>query len=214
MVSNTKMVNRKSKQSPLRQSAQNSNVECSPYSFSKKGLPIMNSNDPSEMSVRLFNAPSQQIQKVSYQNLHSRNNNGVTKQANTVQHVQNRVFVEQNQNVRQYEEPVGYARIDLMNNHTQESESDTIPLDHLNSKLSRIENAVNFFYDKMHHNYSNCMNEVGTLKDYIEHKTEKKANSRMNSAYGNSAILQTPIGSKLKDLNISSKKNTPLITDG
>lgn len=174
----------------------------------------MNSNDPSEMSVRLFNAPSQQIQKVSYQNLHSRNNNGVTKQANTVQHVQNRVFVEQNQNVRQYEEPVGYARIDLMNNHTQESESDTIPLDHLNSKLSRIENAVNFFYDKMHHNYSNCMNEVGTLKDYIEHKTEKKANSRMNSAYGNSAILQTPIGSKLKDLNISSKKNTPLITDG
>lgn len=113
-------------------------------------------------------------------------------------------------------EPVGYAKIDLVHENIQDSDSDGIPLEHLNSKLSRIENAVHFFYEKMNDNYTHCINEVGNLKDYIELKSERKAQSRMNSIYSNqTSALKTPIqGNKLRDFNASSKKNTPMLTDG
>lgn len=99
-----------------------------------------------------------------------------------------------------------------MRKQLNESDSDSLPYDHLNSKIQGIEKAVNFFYEKMKDNYDICMNEVGTLKDYIELKSEKKANSRMNSAYSNHAsALKTPVqGNRLRNLNISSK-NTPFV---
>lgn len=108
--------------------------------------------------------------------------------------------------------PVGYARIDLMNDKNEESESDSIPYDHLNSKLSRIEDCVNFFYEKWLKNYTHCINEVGSIKDYIEVRSERKCNSRMNSAYSNQAsALKTPIqNNKFMEFHMSSKKKNPL----
>ncbi|CAI2370615.1 unnamed protein product [Moneuplotes crassus] len=108
--------------------------------------------------------------------------------------------------------PIGYAQIDLMNEQNQESDTDSLPYDQLNSKLSRIEDAVNFFYEKMSDNYAHCINEVGTIKDYIELKSEKKSNSRMNSIYSNrGSAMKTPItANKLMEFHMSSKKKNPL----
>lgn len=117
--------------------------------------------------------------------------------------------------MQQYEgenNPVGYAEINLMQEQNEESDSDSVPYDHLNSKLSRIEDAVHFFYEKMSDNYTHCINEVGNIKDYIELKSEKKSNSRMNSIYSNKGnALKTPITSnKLMEFHLSSKKKNPL----
>lgn len=115
------------------------------------------------------------------------------------------------------DEPVTYAKINLMNYQAQaqaqESDSDSIPYDQLNSKLSRIENAVHYFYEKMHDNYNHCINEVGNLKDYIELKSEKKANSRVHSVYSNyPSAMKTPVQNN--KFNMSSVKNTPVLNDG
>jgi hypothetical protein len=146
-----------------------------------------------------------QSRRMSAQQLKSKSNFASQKQRKVVHEVLND-YEDCHEN-----EPVGYAKIDLMNNHHVESDTESIPYDQLNSKLSRIEDAVHFFYEKMNDNYTNCMHQVGNIKDFIEQKSEKKANSRMQSAYSNQAsALKTPIQyNKFMDFNASSKKNTP-----
>lgn len=194
------------------------------------------SKGQTETSVRLFGkqqSPRNYQNQNGYNTKVSQNNplKDITKMDNSniksrkmsAQQVKSRSnFAHQNQkraareDLNNYEdchenEPVGYAKIDLMNDQYAESDSDGIPYDQLNSKLSRIEDAVHFFYEKMNDNYSNCMNQVGNIKDFIELKSEKKANSRMQSVYSNQAsALKTPIQyNKYMEFNASSRKNTP-----
>lgn len=179
-------------------SQDDNNSKGSPYSFVNKKRSknnIHHVKESSEMSVRLFKDITHKV--------HS-NNPKCEKRVRSKRPID-------------YEnEHVGYAKIDLVHENVQDSDSDSIPLEHLNSKLSRIENAVHFFYERMNDNYTHCINEVGNLKDYIELKSERKAQSRMNSIYSNhTSALKTPIqGNKLRDFNVSSKKNTPMLTDG
>lgn len=177
----------------VKSSVESKNSKCSPYSFSKwenKKQKIWKEgfqNNPSEISVRLFKDITYKVQPENKAKLReyitssSRNLKEYPRQANTAREFTKKVYLWDNSNELDSwieNEPVGYAQIDLMNDQVQESDSDSLPLEHLNSKLSNIEKAVQFFYTKMHSNYNKCMNEVGTLKDYIEQKTEKKSYSK------------------------------------
>lgn len=218
----------------------NSRYSQSPTSrHSKRSKKLPPVHDSTEQSVRLFNDITHKVHpdnpkegrplKDNYNSVPVHNDRSKmplkesakkkqTRRGRRMQQEQNKVVFCENLNELEDEaenEPVGYARIDLLNEQAQESEDDSIPYDHLNSKLNRIENAVHFFYEKMHNNYSNCINEVGTLKDYIELKSEQKSKSRMNSVHNFGSALKTPVQrNKYCEFNMSSAKNTPLINDG
>ena len=224
--------------SPLNK--RNSKYSQSPTS-NKNNTSVNWINEPSEISVRLFKDITYKMhpentgiivpKKVSPYQQHKptqKDSQKTKKQKNVknyqikknVQVPQTKVVFWENLNDLNdwYEnEPIGYARINLMNYQPEESDSDSIPFDKINSKLSRIEDAVQFFYEKMNDNYTHCMNEVGTLKDYIEFKSEKKAkNHRVQSIYSNhTSALKTPVqNNKFYEVNMSSRKNTPMINDG
>ena len=224
--------------SPLNK--KNSKYSQSPIS-NKNNNSVNGVNEPSEISVRLFkdithkmhptNTVADAEKKVSPYQQHkpAPKESHKTKKSKNVKNYnmkktgkvpQTKIVFWENLNDLNdwYEnEPIGYARINLMNYQPEESDNDSIPFDKINSKLSKIENAVQFFYEKMSDNYHHWMNEVGTLKDYIEFKSEKKAkNSRVQSIYSNiPSAMKTPVqNNKFYEVNMSSRKNTPLLNDG
>lgn len=220
----------------MESSGESNKSKASKVAFNKSFVPQGHQKGPSEVSVRLFGAGNsgkaqspRPFKDITHQD--QEENYPCEKRKNSVQVMaskkqKTRRNVNQNSYLGDCNEnlPIGFAEIDLMQGEFADSSRDSLGLDKINKKLHNIEGAVQDFYRKamdnavnMQDNYNQCMSEVGNLKGYIELKSEKKANSRMQSVYSNQAsAMKTPIQtSKMMEFNISSRKNTPLLaTDG